>query len=305
MASLFRPTKPVPLPASAEIVEKDGKPHVRIGEGKKAVLYPLTADRAKYLRPSRKWYGKFTDGTGTERRVPLTADKSAARMMLAELVRKAERQRIGLFDPAEDHARRPIAEHVSDYETHLRAKGNCAAHVESTVTKIQAIAAGCGFVFLFVFLREIDATKVGAWLHALRQPKAAPALQPNVDAFTIVAAAAVLNLSPAGVRAAVQRNRLPAAGSGKARRLPRSTVQTLADKAGVSASPATVNHYIRAVRGFVRWLRKDKRIASDPLELLGLLNEKTDVRRAAVNSLRTSCADCSPPRGRAPRRSVG
>lgn len=45
------------------------------------------------------------------------------------------------------------------------------------------------------------------------------------------------------------------------------------------AAPQTVNHYVRAVRGFFRWLCKVKRVASNPVESLALLNANTDVRR--------------------------
>ena len=32
--------------------------------------------------------------------------------------------------------------------------------------------------------------------------------------------------------------------------------------------PGTVNHYVRAVRGFFRWMLKLERLGSDPLEAL-------------------------------------
>ena len=44
MPTLFRQTKPHALPAGAEIVGKDGKPHARIRDGKQTKLFPLTAD---------------------------------------------------------------------------------------------------------------------------------------------------------------------------------------------------------------------------------------------------------------------
>ena len=44
--------------------------------------------------------------------------------------------------------------------------------------------------------------------------------------------------------------------------------------------PETINHYVRAVRGFFRWLVRAKRIGSNPLDSLGLVNAAADVRRA-------------------------
>ena len=43
--------------------------------------------------------------------------------------------------------------------------------------------------------------------------------------------------------------------------------------------PETVNHYVRAVRGFFRWLVKAKRLGSNPLETLSLVNAAVDLRR--------------------------
>ena len=274
MASLLRPTKPVPVPPGSDVVVRNGKSFVRIGAGRRAAVYPLTADGTKYLKPSKKWYGKYTDGNGVVRKVPLTTDKSAANLMLGELVKKAERQRIGLFDPAEDHVRRPLVEHLNDYAAHLRQKGNCEEHVRGAVQQVRALTTGFGFVFL----SDLSASAAAEWLHNLRSPKRVPELPTGPDQFTVSEAAKVLGLSLAGVRAAVQRNRLEATGAGKARRYPRATVQALADRAGGTTSPSTVNHYIRSIRGFINWLKKSKRIGSDPLDTLALLNEKVDVR---------------------------
>ena len=49
---------------------------------------------------------------------------------------------------------------------------------------------------------------------------------------------------------------------------------------GRAVGPETVNHYVRAVRGFFRWLVRAKRIGSNPLDSLSLVNAQADVRRA-------------------------
>ena len=54
MATLFKPTRPYPLPANAEVVPKDDKPHVRLTERGKAVFYPLTEGGTQYLKPVAK-----------------------------------------------------------------------------------------------------------------------------------------------------------------------------------------------------------------------------------------------------------
>src|SRR5262249_60171234 len=80
------------------------------------------------------------------------------------------------------------------------------------------------------------------------------------------------------VNQAIQRHGLAATGKGRGRRYPRATVEALVERAGRGVSPQTVNHYLRAVRSFLRWMVRVKRLADDPLESLALLNVSTDRR---------------------------
>ena len=66
------------------------------------VTDPRTGKRVK--AQSKKWWGRYRDSLGIERRVPLARDKVAAHAMLNELIIKAERQASGQADPFEDHA---------------------------------------------------------------------------------------------------------------------------------------------------------------------------------------------------------
>jgi excisionase family DNA binding protein len=143
------------------------------------------------------------------------------------------------------------------------------------VAKIAAMFDGCGFVFL----PDIDAGKVSAWLADLRRPGALVPIPPG-DAFVSSEVAEMLGVTVDAVRRFVARHRLPTVGNGPARRLPRATVQAIAERKAKGAGATTVNRYIVAVRGFTRWLVKAKRIGSDPLESLSLVNAAVDVRRA-------------------------
>ena len=90
MATLLRPSRPYALPANPDLVTKDDKPHIRLKERGKPVLYPISRDGKKYLKPSAKWYGQYTDALGVVRRKPLSSNKDAAKLMLAALVRRVE-----------------------------------------------------------------------------------------------------------------------------------------------------------------------------------------------------------------------
>jgi len=184
-------------------------------------------------------------------------------------------KRDSIIDPAEEHARRPLADHMKDYAAALEARGGTDDHIRLTTGRVSALFAGCGFVLPL----DTDAGKAAEWLNGLRRD--APAVElPARDTFTPAEAARLLGISGAAVRSAVKRLGLAASGTGKARRFPRATVEALVTRAGKGHGPETVNHYVRAVRGFFRWLVRARRIGSNPLDTLGLVNAAVDVRRA-------------------------
>lgn len=263
------------LPADSDIVQHDGKPHVRLREKSRTVLFPLTKDGRGYLRPSKCWYFEFRDSTGTVKRKKGFADLKATEQLAAETERKASRTSVGMIDPSEEHARRPLAEHVAEYAAHLEAKGDTAGHIKHTVGRLTALFVGCRFVFP----ADADAGRAANFLNALRRG-AEPVAVPPGDSFTPAAVARLLDIGGASLPAAVRRLNLTATGNGKARRYPRATVEALAANRAKGCGPETVSHYVRAVRGFFRWLVKAGRFRSNPLESLTLVNAKSDVRRA-------------------------
>jgi integrase len=117
------------------------------------------------------------------------------------------------------------------------------------------------------------------WLAELRQ-KGRPrvALDPAKGWYTAREAAAVLGVMPLSVGTAVRRNRLEAAGKGKARRFPRHTVEALQERLARGASVQTTNDYLSAVKSFCRWLVKDRRTGDNPLAHLEAGNARVDRR---------------------------
>ena len=123
---------------------------------------PKTGEKIK--GKSKKWWGRYRDETGVEKRVPLAADKAAAQAMLNELVLKAERRAAGKLDPFEEHAKRPLDEHVNDFEAHLRSKENTPQHVQEVTAKVRKIVNGCKWSFI----RDWSASEVQQFLADLR-----------------------------------------------------------------------------------------------------------------------------------------
>jgi site-specific recombinase XerD len=98
---------------------------------------PKTGERIK--TKSKKWWGRFTDEDGREKRVPLATDKSAAQAMLSEQVRRVERRLAGLSTGYDEHHKRPLKKHVTDFARYLRDKGSSSDHVKRTESRIRAL----------------------------------------------------------------------------------------------------------------------------------------------------------------------
>jgi hypothetical protein len=122
MSRLRRQPYTKPIAEGAEIVTLKGKSHARFKDDSRTVTAPLTrkGDRIRLL--SKKWYGEYKDADGKPCCVPLSEDRAVAEVMLGDLVRDAEHARRRLADPArEEHARRPLTEHLGDWQASLLA----------------------------------------------------------------------------------------------------------------------------------------------------------------------------------------
>ena len=123
---------------------------------------PNTGERVK--TKSLKWWGRFRDYSGREKRVPLARDKTSALTMLNERVQKEELKAAGRIDPFEDEGKRPIGEHIDQFEAHLQHKGNTAQHIHEVATKVRKIAKGRKWKFI----RDISASQTMSHLADLR-----------------------------------------------------------------------------------------------------------------------------------------
>jgi len=280
MARVFRKQYTYPIPAGAERVTiKDKKtdkdrPAVRFkGADGKTVVAFLTEKGDRCRGHSPHWYGTV----GGEQ-VKLCSNRTAAEMMLAELVRKAERAEAGIGDPFEAHHKRPLAEHVEDYRRQLLAKGDTEKHARQTARYVEAVLVGCKFVFI----PDVVASAVAEFLHGLRLDPVRPDLPPGQELFTKGEVVALLGVHPTGFSLLLRRACLhgTATGNGKARRYPRATVEALLDRNCRGRGPSTSNAYLTAVKGFTHWLVRDRRTGTGPLTILSRVNANADVRRS-------------------------
>ena len=160
MASLFRPTRPYSIPLGAEIIDKDGRPHIRLKDKGKLSLFPLSKDRTTYLKPSTKWYGKYRNANGEIQVAPLSPNKDAASMMLTAILKKVENQRSGIRDDYADHRKSSLAKLLAEYQRHITDKGATAKEARQSVRRCELVFEGCRFVLL----SDLDATPAESWL---------------------------------------------------------------------------------------------------------------------------------------------
>jgi integrase len=264
MASLLRPV-------IIRYTLADGS--TRTPDGRRVTKDTPGAVRKKHK--ATKWYGQYTDADGRERRVPLSANKTAAQQMLNALVRKAELGKVGVRDPFEEHARRPLREHLDDYRRYLEAEGNCREYVEKTYARILAILDGCRFTFI----GDVAPEKVSEHLYGLRRDPPRPALPIGQEWFTPKELFAALGgQRPPHLARLLRRERLRTDGDGPKRRYPRATVEALQDRVCRGIGAVTSNGYLTAIKGFTRWLWEKERTDRDRLLSLARLNAKIDPR---------------------------
>ncbi|QDU62833.1 site-specific tyrosine recombinase XerC [Planctomycetes bacterium Pan216] len=127
---------------------------------KKTVKDPKTGKS----RDSKKWYIRYVDAQGRERRKVAFTDKQASQQLLASILRRVEREKAGIVDPIEDHLKRPLKEHLEDYRKHLAANGSVADYVNSAYQRVRDTLQGARAVFI----SDITPTAVNGFLAKLR-----------------------------------------------------------------------------------------------------------------------------------------
>jgi site-specific recombinase XerD len=123
---------------------------------------PKTGQKVKVK--SKKWWGRYRDENGFDRRVPLATDKTAAESILNKIVKKAERKAAGIADPFEDHHKKPLKKHLEDFVVNLINKNSSKEHVNTTRQQATSIIEACKFTWI----KDISASRVQQFLGDLR-----------------------------------------------------------------------------------------------------------------------------------------
>ena len=108
---------------------------------RKPVMITDPATGHKVKRKSKKWWGQYKDADGRLCRKPLAVDKTAAKAMLNEIVKRVEREKAGLVDPTEEQRKRPLSVHIKEFETYLVNKDVTPKQKQETIAKLKKMVA--------------------------------------------------------------------------------------------------------------------------------------------------------------------
>lgn len=93
------------------------------------------------------WYVKYRDHRGRQVQRKLATDKAASRQMAAQIETDVARRKLGHVDEHAERfaaeAKRPLGEHIADFQTYLRSKGNTEKHVSRTIQGVIDAAREC------------------------------------------------------------------------------------------------------------------------------------------------------------------
>ncbi len=300
-----RPIPPDAQRATMKVRKKGGEVEVAAvrfrGPDGKMLTAPVTTkgkhagEHCRIVSPM--WYGRVKGVA-----VPLCANKAAAEVMLADKVRNAERGEAEMIDPYREHRRRPLLDHLADFEAALAAglvgkqkpgkKPPGTKHVTRTVTYVRRVIRGCGFRTT----GDINAAAVQQFVHGLTQDAAAPAHALTKELYTATEASVLLRVRSDSVSRMARRAGMPGVGRGKSATFTRAVLEELigrqrsAARKGVGLGDYAAGLHARDVKTFTRWLVKEGRLPKDPLaELAGAPTEsdhRHDRRTLDENELR-------------------
>lgn len=262
------------------------KTHWFDADGKRAKASTMGA--TKTVVTSKDWYAEipFMESAADRifrrkngrpkpkaKRVRLCQNKRAAEKMLREMIDAAERKAAGLVNHC-DQADELLGDLVDRYRDHLLAKGNTESYSEMTIGRIETILGACRFLRI----GELDSEKAATWLYQQRQKKAIETYRVAGTAKSYKEIAQAFDVG-IGTVTAWKKNGAPIQPRGKTDM--RKVSAWYNAKHSKAMGAATSNHYVTALRGFGKWLRRNARVVKEnPFEMLDKIDAKADVRKS-------------------------
>lgn len=168
MGHIFKPVIVKPVPAGAEVLERNGErvARWRSKRGKLVTAELRETSRGLCVVTEGTYYmARYKDGHGVTRTTSTKCgDYSAAMSVLGEHIRRAELVRSGVLtsteDAAADHKRTDISSHLDDYVRSLKAKGDGERHCRNVRRLVETVLNECSIRTL----SDVKRDKVERWL---------------------------------------------------------------------------------------------------------------------------------------------
>lgn len=169
MATVFKKTFTKPLPTGAELFTRKGGRFARFKDaaGKTRTERVTTGKDGsdRLLIEADTWTAKYRDGQRIVREVATGCrDETAARNVLADLVKRAELVRGKVLTVAQDaiidQQGTTLADHFIAYIDHLASRDTTAVHRKTTRAYLDRLAADCSFSKL----ADLDRSIIERWL---------------------------------------------------------------------------------------------------------------------------------------------
>lgn len=241
----------------------------RVGGPKGKVVRKGTPGAKKYKEKSPVWRGRWRNAQGDWEERSLSRNKDTARQMLAELERQAQLESVTGIG----HQGATLTEHLAAYGRSLQAEGNTQEHVKRQLQR-------CRDIIKFnewEKITDIRLSGVQDFLLHLQEDEEIDI--PDQPRFSRKELASLLRVTLGTIYKQVQRGVMPP-GTREGHKVywSKEQVEQIVERSTRGIGPVTVNHYITAIKGFSRWLVKDRRTISDPLQFLSHLNPDVDLR---------------------------
>ncbi len=152
MASVFRPTKSLPIPDGAVDCQISGKPGVtyvdRRGRKQKRLVRKNKNGQLMMVHEYTHWWMRFRLPDGTEIRRKGFKDKTATEQEAHRREREAEQRAAGLIPVDRQHLQAPIQKHIEEFIENRRLRGGSERYYNLLRTRLTRTAKECGWITL-------------------------------------------------------------------------------------------------------------------------------------------------------------
>ena len=121
-------------------------------------------DGKRIKKKSAFWYIDYKGPDGIRKRVKGFKDKTATTQLAAKLEKEAELAEVGIIDKYKEHRKRPLVEHLEDFQSSLKAKGNTPEYCKLTHYRAKRICKECKLVYW----DDLSASDVQRYIAGLR-----------------------------------------------------------------------------------------------------------------------------------------